>query len=97
MGFALGPNHAPTGTQNFAPVCNGATDTAADLLTSPKCDDAQDLTKALAKRLEKDQKRLDATKPNTDHQKRAKKKVKKDQKNLKAAQADEAKVCDLSY
>lgn len=97
MGFAIGPNHATTGTQSFAVVSNGATDTASDLLTSPKCDDAQSLVEAQAKRLEKDRKRLAATKKGTDHQKRAKAKVRRDEGNLKAAQADAGKACDLSY
>ena len=97
MGFALGPNRGLIGTQNFALVSNGATDTASDLLTSPKCDGADDQVKALAKRLEKDVKRLQATKKGTDHRHRAKKKVRKDKKNLKAAQADARKACDLSY
>lgn len=97
MGFALGPHLATTGTQNFAPVSNGATDTAADLLTSPKCDDAQDVAAALAKRLEKDQKRLDATKKGTDHRKRAKAKVRKDKKKADAAAADADNACDLTY
>ena len=97
MGFALGPNHALTGTQDFANVSNGATDTASDLLTSPKCDDAQELVKEKAKRLEKDQKRLEATKKGTDHRHRAKVKVRKDKKNVKAAEADAQKVCDLTY
>lgn len=90
-------NHGATGTQNFAIVSNGATDTASDLLTSPKCDDAQDVAAALAKRLEKDQKRLDATKKGTDHRKRAKAKVRKDKKKADAAAADADKACDLTY
>lgn len=97
MGFALGPNHALTGTQNFALVSNGATDTASDLLTSPKCGNAQDLEKALAKRLEKDKARLAATKKGTDHRHRAKAKVRKDKRKVKAAKAATKKTCDLSY
>ena len=96
MGFAVGPNHGVTGTQNFATVDNGAKDTAADMLTTPACDGATaDLAAAQAK-VEKAKKRL-ANAKSPDKRKKARRKLHRAKGALRDAQTSAGSACDLSY
>lgn len=96
MGFAVGGNHGLTGTQMFGTGDNGATDTARDLLTSPRCESAESGETAAEKRVERAKKKRQRADTKAE-KKRAKKKLRKAKRALSEARAASASACDLDY
>ena len=96
MGLATGPNLGVTGTQGFATVDNGASGTAADMLTSPGCDAARGaLRSAKAKVRAARQALAAATGAKQVHRARAK--LKRAKRRAKARSAAAGRACDLTY
>ncbi len=96
MGFAVGPNYGTTGTQNFAVVDNGATDTAADMLTSGACDTAESAEVSAQARVDKAKRRVQGAKGKK-RKRKARKKLRKAKARLKDAAAKADAACDLTY
>ena len=96
MGFAVGPNYGTTGTQNFAVVDNGATDTAADMLTSGACDTAESAEVSAQARVDKAKRRVQGAKGKK-RKRKARKKLQKAKARLKDAAAKADAACDLTY
>lgn len=96
MGFAVGPNYGTTGTQNFAVVDNGATDTAADMLTSSGCDTAESAEVSAQARVDKAKRRVQGAK-SKERKRKARKKLHKAKAALKDAIAKADVACDLTY
>lgn len=95
MGFALGENFGLTGTQNFAYVDGGGTDTAADLLTSPACDAASAREAEARARVARRRKSVEQAAGEQKREARRKLRRAKARAKAVAVQADAA--CDLRY
>jgi uncharacterized protein YkwD len=96
MGFFVGPNYGTTGTQDFAIVSNGATSTAADMLTNPTCDSARASLHAAQAKVRKATKAL-ASAVGPIERERARAKLKAATSKLEANAAAAGPACDLAY
>jgi uncharacterized protein YkwD len=96
MGLAVGGNNWTTGTQKFATVDNGATGTAADMLTNDACRAAGAALASAAKKVAKAKKRLAKAEGGAKRAK-AKARLKKAKNRLGTARNAEQSACDLTY
>jgi uncharacterized protein YkwD len=96
MGLATGPKLGVSGTQNFATVSNGATGTAADMLTSPACDAARTALKSAKVKVRAARRALAGAK-GAGQVRRAKAKLKRAKRKVKARSKATKRACDLTY
>jgi uncharacterized protein YkwD len=96
MGFYVGPHFGTTGTQDFSYVSNGATGTAADMLTNPACDSARSSLEQAKAKVRKAKKALAAANGADEH-KLAKAKLKKAKRRVETRAGAVGPACDLAY
>jgi uncharacterized protein YkwD len=96
MGLAVGPNLGVTGTQSFATVDNGATGTAADMLTSPACESARAALKKAKGKVRAARQTLAGAK-GAGQVRRAKQKLKRAKRRAQAKSAAAERACNLTY
>ena len=96
MGFAVGPTYGVSVTQMFGVGDNGATDTAADLLTSTACEDAESGLAAAERAVAKAKRKLRRAET-AQERARARKRLKNAKAALAAAKNAEEIECTLTY